>query len=78
MIKIKELREMTRPEVEHKLREQQDALFNLKVRNSAQQVPSPIQIRHTRRAVAMIKTVLNEDAKGIRKLASGTIAKNQE
>lgn len=74
-ITTKELRELSRPEVEQKLKQEQEALFNLRLRHSAQQAPSPIQLRLTRRAVARIKTVLAEDASGARKLASGAAPK---
>ena len=71
MAKNKEIRELTRAEVEHKLKEESEALFNLKLRRHTQQIPNPIKLRGTRRQVARIKTVLREDALGIRKLAAG-------
>ena len=74
-ITTKELRELTRPEVEQKLKQEQEALFNLRLRHSAQQASSPIQLRLTRRVVARIKTVLAEDAAGARKLAAGATVK---
>jgi large subunit ribosomal protein L29 len=75
MKKTKELREMTRAEVEQKLKEETEANFNLKLRRNTQQIPNPLQLRHTRRSMARMKTVLNEDLKGIRKLATGTGSK---
>ncbi len=72
MKKTKDLREMTRAELEHKLKEETEANFNLKLRRNTQQIPNPLQLRHTRRSVARMKTVLNEDRKGTRKLAAGT------
>ncbi|HBE73826.1 MAG TPA: 50S ribosomal protein L29 [candidate division Zixibacteria bacterium] len=71
MAKNKELREMTRAEVEHKLKEENEALFNLRLRRHTQQIPDPLKLRGTRRQVARIKTVLREDAMGIRRLAAG-------
>jgi large subunit ribosomal protein L29 len=70
-ISTKELRELTRSEVEQKLKQEQESLFNLRLRHGAQQVPSPIELRLSRRAIARIKTVLTEDAAGVRKLAAG-------
>lgn len=75
MKKTKELREMTRAEVEQKLKEETEANFNLKLRRNTQQIPNPLQLRHTRRSVARMKTVLNEDRKSIRKLAAGAGSK---
>jgi large subunit ribosomal protein L29 len=71
MKKTKQLREMTRAEVEQKLKEEGQAGFNLKLRRSTQQLPNPLQLRHGRRNIARLKTVLNEDSRGIRKLATG-------
>lgn len=71
MAKNKEIREMTRAEVEHRLKEEGEALFNLRLRRHTQQIPDPLKLRSTRRQVARIKTVLREDELGIRKLAAG-------
>jgi large subunit ribosomal protein L29 len=71
MAKTKELREKTRAEVEQQLKQEAEALFNLKLRRHTQQIPNPIQLRQTRRSVARIKTVLREDILGTRKLAAG-------
>lgn len=62
---------MTRAEVEHRLKEEGEALFNLRLRRHTQQIPDPLKLRGTRRQVARIKTVLREDSLGIRKLAAG-------
>ncbi len=77
MKKTKELREMTKAEIEQKLMEETESNFNLKLRRNTQQIPNPLQLRHTRRSIARIKTVLNEDRQGIRKVAAGTGSKEQ-
>lgn len=69
--KSKELREMTRAEVEHRLKDESESLFNLRLRRHTQQIPNPLKLRSTRRQVARIKTVLREDELGICKLAAG-------
>ncbi len=71
MAKTKEIREMTRAEVEHRLKDENEALFNLRLRRRTQQTPNPLKLRTTKRQVARINTVLREDALGIRKLAAG-------
>jgi large subunit ribosomal protein L29 len=71
MKKTKELREMTKSEIEQKLKEEGESYFNLKLRRNSQQIPNPLQLRYNRRSLARMKTVLSEDSKGIRKLASG-------
>lgn len=70
MPKNKELREMTRAEIEAKLKQESEALFNLRLRRRTQQIPNPLKLRSTRRQVARLKTVLREDALGLRPLAS--------
>lgn len=72
MAKNKELREMTRAEVEQRLKDEGQSLFNLRLRRHTQQIPDPLKLRLTRRQVARIKTVLREDELGIRKLAAGS------
>ncbi|MBM3287508.1 MAG: 50S ribosomal protein L29 [Candidatus Eisenbacteria bacterium] len=71
----KALREMTEDELRGKARELQEAMFNLRFRNSMKQLDNPLKIREIRRALARIETLLAEHKKGIRRLAdhgSGT------
>jgi len=63
-------RELTRAEVEIRLREIEEELRNLRLRASMKQENNPLKIRHMRRAVARIKTLLHEDERGIRRLAT--------
>jgi large subunit ribosomal protein L29 len=70
MPKNKELREMSRAEVEAKLKQESEALFNLRLRRHTQQNTNPLKLRSTRRQVARLKTILREDALGLRPLAS--------
>jgi large subunit ribosomal protein L29 len=71
-------RDMTRAELEQRLKQESEALFNLRLRRKTQQIPNPLKMRVLRRELAQIRTVLNEDAKGIRTLAAGAQAKPQE
>jgi large subunit ribosomal protein L29 len=71
MPKVKELREMTKAEVEQKLKEESQNLFNLKLRHATQGIPKPSELKKSRRQVALIKTVLSEDRLGKKKLAPG-------
>jgi large subunit ribosomal protein L29 len=71
MPKVKELREMTRTEIEQKLKEESQNLFNLKLRHATQGIPKPSELKKSRRQVALMKTVLQEDKLGKKKLASG-------
>lgn len=70
-IKAKRLREMTRDELEIRLQEIQEELQNIRLRSSLKQEGNPLRIRELRRGIARIRTMLHEDDRGIRGLASG-------
>jgi large subunit ribosomal protein L29 len=71
-MKISELNELQKTELEIKLEDNLDALQNLRFQKALQQLADPQQIRFLRREVAQIKTVLREYELGIRKdLAEG-------
>ena len=63
------LREMTRSEIEVKLRDIEEELHNMKLRATLRQEANPVRMRELRRAIARIKTMLREDDLGIRRLA---------
>ncbi|MFH1687870.1 MAG: 50S ribosomal protein L29 [bacterium] len=69
MLKIQSLREMTRDELQQRLHELDDELFNLKMRRSVKALDNPLRLRTNRRDYARIVTVLHEDHIGLRKLA---------
>ena len=66
-MKISELNEIQKPELEIKLQDNLDALQNLRFQKALQQLSDPQQIRYLRREIAQIKTVLHEYELGIRK-----------
>ena len=71
-MKISELNETQKPELEIKLQDNLDSLQNLRFQKALQQLSDPQQIRYLRREIAQIKTVLREYELGIRKdLAEG-------
>lgn len=71
-MKISELNEIQKAELETKLEDNLDALQNLRFQKALQQLSDPQQIRFLRREIAQIKTVLREYELGIRKdLAEG-------
>lgn len=69
MLKISQLREMTRDELLQRRQELDDELFNLRMRRSLKQLDNPLRLRSNRRDFARIETVLSEDRLGIRNLA---------
>ncbi len=67
-MKISELNDIQKPEIETKLQDNLDALQNLRFQKALQQLSDPQQIRYLRREIAQIKTVLREYELGIRKV----------
>ena len=61
-MKPKELRTQTRDELEQRLREAQDELFNLRFQHKTGQLSNPLRIREVRKDVARLKTLLAEGA----------------
>ncbi|MCP4686321.1 MAG: 50S ribosomal protein L29 [bacterium] len=68
-MRVQELREMTGEELVQKQRDLEDERFNLNMRKSFKALDNPLRLRHIRRELAMINTVLREDELGIRRLA---------
>jgi large subunit ribosomal protein L29 len=68
-MRVQELRELTREELVQKKRDLDDERFNLKMRKSFKELDDPLRLRHLRRDIARINTILREDDKGIRQLA---------
>ena len=64
-----DLRELSVGELQQKVREHQEELFNLRFRNSVRQLDNPLKIREVRRSLARLYTVLHEHERGIHKLA---------
>lgn len=68
-MKIREMRELTRTELEQRRGELHDEQFNLKMRRSLKELDNPLRLRLLKREIARINTVLAEDVQGLRALA---------
>lgn len=68
-MKIFQLRDFTKDELLQKKHELEEELFNLRLKKMTKQLENPLRLRNLRRDVARINTILNEDEKGIRRLA---------
>jgi len=68
-MRVKEMRELTREELEQKRRDLTEERFNLRMRKSFKELDNPLRLRHLRREIAKINTVLREDELGKRSLA---------
>jgi large subunit ribosomal protein L29 len=69
-MRVEELRELTREELVLKKRELDEERFNLNMRKSFKELDNPLRLRHLRRDIARINTVLREDDLGLRGLAT--------
>jgi large subunit ribosomal protein L29 len=59
-MKASELRELSLEELEHKLSDMTQELFNLRFQRATDQLENTTRLRQTRREIARIKTVLGE------------------
>ena len=61
--------DLTVDEVEEKVAELKEEIFNLRFRNAMRQLDDPLIIRYKRRDLARCLTALSEHNKGLRRLA---------
>ncbi len=59
-MKVKEIREMTTEEINQKLKECKEELFNLRFQQATGNLEKPSRLRDLRHTVARLKTVLKE------------------
>jgi large subunit ribosomal protein L29 len=59
-LKAQAMRDMSVEELETRIGELREELFNLHFRNSMRQLDNPLKIRHSRREMARLMTVLSE------------------
>ena len=65
-MKKKEIEKLSKDELEMKLTDSMDALLNLRIQKSLQQLEHPQKIRSMRKEIAQIKTVIREFDLGLR------------
>jgi large subunit ribosomal protein L29 len=71
-LKTREIREMTMAEINAKLVDLEEELFNLRFRNAMKQLDDALRIRIVKRDLARIRTVLREHQLGINRAPSGS------
>ena len=59
-MKVKEIREMSAEEMNRKISDLKEELFNLRFQHGSGQLENPKLIGNTRRDIARLKTVLRE------------------
>lgn len=67
-MRAEELRDLTDLELDQKLEEFKEELFNLRFQNATAQLDNPMRIREVRRTIARIKTIKRERELGIRQM----------
>jgi large subunit ribosomal protein L29 len=64
-VRARELRDLSDAELERRLAEQREELFNLRFQDATGALENTARLRHTRRAIARILTVQHERAVGL-------------
>ena len=65
-MKIEELRKLTTEELQTKIKDSKEELFNLRFQQATGNLEKPVRLRELRREVARMKTIIREREKGIR------------
>jgi len=60
-MKASELREMTSAELESKLRDLKDELFNLRLQLTINQLENPMRIKAVKKDIARVQTVIRQN-----------------
>jgi len=60
---LKELRQLSGPELEVKIQQLRQELFNLRFQLGTGRLENPMQVRKTKRSIARVKTLQRELAK---------------
>ncbi|MCL5967529.1 MAG: 50S ribosomal protein L29 [Firmicutes bacterium] len=59
-MKPREIRELSEPELNDKLRELKAELFNLRFQGATMQLENPMRIRQVRKDIARVLTIMSE------------------
>lgn len=64
-MKIQDIRDLSTQELEDKIKDLKEELFNLRFQNATNQLDNPVRIVSVKRDIARVKTVLREKELGI-------------
>ena len=73
-MKARDIRGLQIPELEKRIREEEENLVHLKFQKATSQLESPIKIRSVRREIARMKTVLLEKQTAAEMAAPNAVA----
>ena len=60
MMDVAELRDLSVDDLEARAKEIEDQLFRMRIQQSLGQLDTPLKLRHTRRDLARIKTIITQ------------------
>jgi large subunit ribosomal protein L29 len=66
-MKMQEINELSKSEIELRLTDAIEELYNLRFQHAMHQLDNPLRLREVRRDIARLKTALREYELGIRK-----------
>ncbi|NLC11816.1 MAG: 50S ribosomal protein L29 [Firmicutes bacterium] len=66
-MKAKEIRELTKQELNEKINELKEELFNLRFQLATGQLENPMRIRQVRKDIARVKTIMRERELGLKR-----------
>ena len=64
-MKIQDIRDLSMQELEDKVKDLKEELFNLRFQNATNQLDNPVRIASVKKDIARVKTVLKEKELGI-------------
>ena len=64
-MKIEDLRKLTTEELQEKIKESKEELFNLRIQQATGTLEKTVRLREWRKDVARMKTIIREREKGI-------------
>jgi large subunit ribosomal protein L29 len=71
-VKAEYIRDLAKEEIQQKLIDAEEELFNLKLKKRVQKLDNPLRLRVLKRDIARMKTILYEHEKGIKSLSAST------
>lgn len=63
--KVKDIRELTGDELNQKLADLKEELFNLRFQQATGQLNNPMRVREVRRGIAVVRTIIRERQLGV-------------
>ena len=64
-MKIQDIRDLSMQELQDKIKDLKEELFNLRFQNATNQLDNPVRIASVKKDIARVKTVLKEKELGI-------------